>query len=113
MISRDDARMLALGRVLSRRRWVIPEYPLADTVEDGTIGFGRPPWPRYAWDHDRFVIAGHEFSVRELLAAIERLEAMAERATVQQLDLFDDPTPPARAEVTTRFGRAAQGALAA
>ena len=89
MIGRDDARMLALGRVLSRRRYVIPEYPLAETVEHGTIGFGRPPWPRYEWDHDRFVIEGHEFSVPELLAALDRLQAMAELASAQ-LELFPE-----------------------
>jgi len=81
--------MLALTIIDRARRQELPEFPLSERKEAGFIGYGPPPYPRYEWDHDRFVVAGHAFSVRELLASIERLEAMVERASAQ-LELFPE-----------------------
>ena len=84
-----DARMLALTIIDRARRQELPEFPLSERKETGFIGYGPPPYPSYEWDRDRLVIAGQQFSVRELCAALDRLEQMARQASAQ-LELFPE-----------------------
>lgn len=77
----------AATRMLKMRQALQIGEPLTQVIEGGALRIGPTHWP-YDWNGPRLTVAGHQFMVRELLAAKEPAPPVIRRAMPLQLDLF-------------------------
>lgn len=85
-VCHDDARMIALHITASAQAQALPEYPLSRLIEAGHVGMQHVP---YEFRSGRVTVAGHQFSLAELIATLDKLREMAEAPAVQP-DMFEE-----------------------